>query len=332
MNTEEQSFLESRRIRFENRAINTRKYVDNDRKDLLDSFWVRLKDRVKEWNHELDRIATREVSSLDGSVTETKRLPLQDENEKRQVQLELLKLSKYLKTLRKHCLTTTTSLSSSSSVDPRSVEGFAQRQTSSLLMESDVMAIIVPDEMPLTDVRLLHKEFTICQAKLDKIYDEILPKGKFVFKRYREAIEKQQQEQKIQNLKDNAVEIVGKNEGATTDATNKETLAHAEAESRQREEEDKERGILRGYRNTSVVVQSNGRIETKSISPEFYDVTNIEESDVNCSSDQSGVQVQTKSTEVMSTSSSLILKDIQNCTIELYVFISFDYFRLLDFS
>lgn len=84
-----------------------------------------------------------------------------------------LDLQQELQALRHYCLksmTTTTTNTTSSSF--------------SLSMDD----LIVPDELPLADWRLLHEEFTNCTILLETIQNQQFPKSKFVFLRYRQEV------------------------------------------------------------------------------------------------------------------------------------------------
>jgi hypothetical protein len=45
-------------------------------------------------------------------------------------------------------------------------------------------------ELPVADLRLLHAEFTKCSTTWETIKEHLIPKGKFVFRRYREEVGK----------------------------------------------------------------------------------------------------------------------------------------------
>ena len=45
----------------------------------------------------------------------------------------------------------------------------------------------LPEDLPLSDVRLLHRQLTECQNDYETIRRELLPNPKFVFRRYRQA-------------------------------------------------------------------------------------------------------------------------------------------------
>mgnify|MGYP003487476120 FL=1 len=45
----------------------------------------------------------------------------------------------------------------------------------------------LPEDLPLSDVRLLHRQLTECQNDYETLRRELLPKPKFVFRRYRHA-------------------------------------------------------------------------------------------------------------------------------------------------
>jgi hypothetical protein len=56
----------------------------------------------------------------------------------------------------------------------------------------------IPEDFPLTDLRLLHTEFSNCAAQLETTRNALFPKAKFVFHRYRQAKLKQQKHKQNQ--------------------------------------------------------------------------------------------------------------------------------------
>jgi hypothetical protein len=155
----ESQFLESRRTRAESLRQHT---VRRHRTDDLNVFHVAVKTQLSAWNDSLDALC----SVHDAAVI--------SESDKRIVHLEICRLQERLKRLQKHSLST----------------------SRGEIQNGEVLELLptLPDELPLTDLRLLHTEFTNCQRSLDKVRQKLLPEGKFVFRRYREALRKQEAE------------------------------------------------------------------------------------------------------------------------------------------
>lgn len=152
-------FLESRREREENRAqrhLRSQK-IQEKRQRALDS----LKERVKEWTHELEQIASSATAS--------------SEEEKRILRMLFVKHDDKLKLLRKECLSTDSLESLLQILDYSYVSGASSD-------DGD-------DNLTVSDFGIFHTHFSECQSRLDRCRKETLPRGKFVFKRYRQALE-----------------------------------------------------------------------------------------------------------------------------------------------
>ncbi|GKY92561.1 hypothetical protein MPSEU_000226300 [Mayamaea pseudoterrestris] len=154
----ENKFLISSRARSEQlkeKHDHLRQSAD-DRND----FWLALRSYLSDWNDRLDRI-DKEYGDKCNSLSE---------NDKQLIQLDLTKLKDELTELKKHCL------SSRSIFDHSANERQQQLPTP-------------PESLSFGDLRLLHEELQKRQKKLDIIKLRILPKEKFVFQRYRKAVE-----------------------------------------------------------------------------------------------------------------------------------------------
>jgi len=77
---------------------------------------------------------------------------------------------------------------------PYSAESVAPVRFSADLTKDMDMATL----LPISDIRILHLEFSKQQDKLDQIKAKLLPKGKFIFRRYREALQRQEEAAKQQ--------------------------------------------------------------------------------------------------------------------------------------
>jgi len=155
----ESKFLESQKARTDHLRQNAKR---NRKEDALNTFWSSLKSYLSSWDNRLEQLS------------EAHAVAATTEEEKRTVHLEICELQEELKQLRKGCLST-------------SYQTLDQNDATAKQLPTP------PDELPLTDIRLLHNEFTNSQAKLDQVRQKVLPRGKFVFRRYREALRKQEQ-------------------------------------------------------------------------------------------------------------------------------------------
>ncbi|GAX19294.1 hypothetical protein FisN_4Lh130 [Fistulifera solaris] len=157
-------FLKSRREREESRTqrhLRTQK-IQEKRQLALEL----LKERLKEWNSELDHIVgTASTSS---------------EEEKRILRIRFATHDDRLTLLRKECLSTDSLSSLLQVLDHHSdnIDGCLHDEDESLT---------VPD------FGFFHSQFSACQSRLDRCRKEKLPRGKFIFKRYRQALENSDQ-------------------------------------------------------------------------------------------------------------------------------------------
>lgn len=151
-------FLESRREREDNR---TQRHLRNQkiqekRQRAIES----LKERLKDWTCELEQIAS--------SVT------LLSEEDKRNLRMRFVNHDDKLKLLRKECLSTDSLASLLQVLD----HSYATESSDD---EDENLTVI--------DFGIFHSQFSECQSRLDRCRKEKLPRGKFIFKRYRQALE-----------------------------------------------------------------------------------------------------------------------------------------------
>lgn len=154
-------FLESRREREENRTkrhLRSQKTQEKRQRAL-----EILKAQLKEWSGELEDIV-KEAST-------------KSEDGKRKLRMRFAKHDDNLKQLRKECLSTD-SLSSLLHI-------LGQSSMNDISSDDDQEDEIVT----VSDFGILHSQFSECQSRLDRCRKETLPRGKFLFKRYRQALE-----------------------------------------------------------------------------------------------------------------------------------------------
>jgi len=172
MSEKEAQFLASQRARTEER-LRRRGERDRARTEALLEFWAEVRSALSEWRAKLEQLLAtkgRNGEGDDGPVSES---------EKRRIHLQLDELKQQLWSLRKSCLSS--SSSSSAGENPASVAA----------IQNSVP--LAPDDLPMSDLRILHEEFAKHQSLLDGARKTLLPKGKFVFARYRKAWQEQQE-------------------------------------------------------------------------------------------------------------------------------------------
>jgi hypothetical protein len=150
----EASFLQSR----QSRSRPSRK-ISQDRRN---AFWESARTFLVGWYKRLDALA----------------MPV-SETDKRNVQMSLRQLMEEFEMLRNVCLTSNNCDSASSS--STTLEDVVPVDAASLIMPP-------PDDLPYGDLRMLHEELQKNREKFDAVKQRLLPKGKFVFKRYRQAM------------------------------------------------------------------------------------------------------------------------------------------------
>lgn len=242
-NINETSFLESQRARTENLGGHRREKTER-----LHAFWASLKKYLSAWNERLQELDTGQASPLS----------LTDEADKRRVHLKLSELADELKELRKTCLSSTTTPTAIVVQATENINAASRAQR-------ELLSMIVPppaDELPATDLRLLHRDFSQCQTNLDACRNRLLPKGKFVFGRYRQAL---LQKQVAAALLEGHETTTHKRRG-TTSACGPDTCSPAATDSvaRMKEAVENLKTTLQDLVNVRAVVHADGRVEITS--------------------------------------------------------------------
>jgi hypothetical protein len=147
----EARFLQSQKNRTE---YLHEKFTRHRRAEEINVFAKSVKHSLSRWNSQLE------------DLTEKYPIAASSEADKRAASIEIRKLQESLRRLRKHCLSTVDLINTH---------------------EETIDLPALPEELPLADIRLLHTEFTNHERQLDLVHKQILPKGKFLFRRYREA-------------------------------------------------------------------------------------------------------------------------------------------------
>ena len=127
-------------------------------------------------------------------------------------------------------------------------------------------------ELPISDIRLLHKEFTMRATRLNQDREELCPSTKFVFQRYRAAMKEQNSQ------------IMVEETPKLTHATIRPMILT-------------NRNAIHDLHDVAIVEESNGRVRIQSDSGKVSvcDTTNEK------------------------SSSSIILQNLRNCRVQMYV-------------
>jgi len=286
----EASFLAAREARSLHRAPAARR----EEKDRLNEFWASLKEYTKDWN---DRLATLAASD-----------PPTTESEKRRLQEQFTELAQQLHSVRKLCLSVSSGAGSSAAEE----ESQHHHHVAADAVNSFVPPRPPEEGLSVADVRLLHRELTQCQEVWDKTKSMLLPKGKFVFRRYREAV--RQREETKKNATDNSGESdhcrnpdtsTSVDDAASAQAKTSPTTFQQKSEPSTSEERDTERGTLKDLDHAEILVDVNGRVELLLQNKE----------------DGTTVAAEAPTLVSMghhaSSSSTLILRNLQSCTVRL---------------
>ena len=251
----------------------------------LYKFWSVVRKKLSYWQQNLDRLV------FDHNNNENQQPKEEDESSSSSTdndatadvrqRLEDLKQELYL--LRKYCLSTSTSNNENDDCKNHvrtwtDEEGQSERWN-------------VPDFIPASDLRLLHIEFTNCATKFDTVYEQIIPKEKFTFKKYRQELARR----KALGLPLNVV---------TTGNPNSRNTSAKPPKQRQ----DKANllgtgGLLENLVNVSVIVDKHGNVSIPFDNK--GDIVNDDENDTN-----------SRSTKII-TAESLVLRNLQNCSVRM---------------
>lgn len=172
MSNRERQFLASRQARFEERKLQQEK--KDRKKAFTNAFWIKLRELLEAWRKELEAIGSEGSLSLASNQVEEGK-PTRSEEDLRAIQIQICTLEDRLSELRDTCLT-----------DPDFVPRGEERDTND---NNGVEAMPVIEWMSVNDMSLLHTEFSNCLTSLRERRENLLPKGKFVFRRYRAALE-----------------------------------------------------------------------------------------------------------------------------------------------
>ena len=174
----EARFLEARAARY-HQSTTSNATATNRKVDDLHKFWSRFRSEATLWKDQLQQLQLkRNNSSEEHSLTLAS-------DQRVHLRVVLAQLQSDLLSLRKHCLSSTnTAASTSTSITNNNSVEYEDWE--------------IPEDFPVTDLRLLHTEFSNCAAQLETTRNALFPKAKFVFHRYRQAKLKQQKHKQNQ--------------------------------------------------------------------------------------------------------------------------------------
>lgn len=147
-------FLRNQRNRVETISNKSGKTSSSRKRRELHS--AAFRQELTEWKNELAQKLYKKVESL-------------TEEDKRKLKEEFWHLKDILETIRKKYLSTTT-------------ESYTAEEEEALVDDFSI---------PLSDLKYFHDEISSCQIQLQQRMKEALPKGKFIFRRYRQAMKEQ---------------------------------------------------------------------------------------------------------------------------------------------
>ena len=280
-NMAEASFLAAREARNSRRpesASRNRK----EKQEGLHDFWSSIHSFLKDWNDRLTNLA----STVEGAeqTTDTK-----SENEKRQLKEGITRLAMEIQIVRKICLST------AAEATAFQIDHIDDSDS------SKIIGMIAPPpegDLPLPDARLLHRELTECQTKLDQAKSRLLPKGKFVFRRYREAVRKREEKRLQEMLGD---DIASGPTGPGADAAIIFEEDHENSVAKQPSQNiflGTELRTLQNLEGMDIVVDSSGRTQLKKRTCEAS-------------------RVETETFTFPSNTSNISLRNLRNCIVSL---------------
>lgn len=236
-NIQEERFLQSRLAR--QKKKNDRDAGDSNKSsktDSLHAFWNVLRRKLKRWQERL--AAVEEECNRNDDKKDSKN------HQDARTELERLRLQ--LNQWRKYCLSnniaSTTDIASHGDEDGELLE-------------------ILPEDLPVSDLRLLHTEFTKYSSMWDDVHDRLFPKGKFVFRRYREELARRKIQQedlaKTHKLKNRP-----QDRASNTEQTSRHPI---------RGFGNKNDAILENISSLDIIVSATGSVSTTIHTPDEQD-------------------------------------------------------------
>jgi len=261
------------------------------RKEERNAFWDSVKTFFRQWTQRLEALnALNDNEQPNQQQLET---PM-NEQQKRIIQMKLTQLKDELQLFRKHCLST------SSFEDDLSVRQHQQQlgEKSSEVARDDLTTSTVvtpPPHLPLSEIRILHQEFAKYQQRFEQVKHTLLPKGKFVFSRYRQAMALQttQQKQGDSTLIREALQTALQSQTYKTQEEQLPTIATT--------------SCLQALSHATIIIHENGSVHVHK-----------SQSESSTSNDDAVTPCVNNTDEPVDHALPITIRDLHHCTITLY--------------
>jgi hypothetical protein len=171
----------------------------------------------------------------------------------------------------------------------------------------------VPESLPVADLRLLHSECTKYSQKLEAYKERLLPKGKFVFQRYREAEAKRRNDAqgRVPLLLSEASSSSFAKKATDDSDTSIQSKSTAARSSRSNHQEYHVGGILENISNANITVSSDGSVHVVAV---VVEQAPTPERDASLSA-----LTDDDDTVLFISSSFLLIRNLHHCTLDMYV-------------
>jgi hypothetical protein len=321
-NPQEDQFLKSRLARFNDNQhhhhTTTRK---NNKRDALHAFWTILRRKLRHWNERLVTIEeTYQINTNKNNNNNNNNTTKSNKNNNKQDGLDALeRLRLELEQWRKHCMSMSTTTSTTATAVSTIINDVDSGDNNKKEDRDDEW--LVPDELSLMDLKLLHGEFTKCSDQWETVRDRLFPKGKFIFRRYREALARR-------NIRQDDF-------AALEQTTQKERLQrHSQLETRHNDynhtkgvQSSSSTGtggsaVLENLSHVSVVIDINGKVQATTTQPTTNATFQVDKCtnattivDDNNTTSSSGAWKAAKTSLPQISTSSLLIRSLQHCRV-----------------
>ena len=316
-NLQEERFLQSRLARRQNQNKKKKNGQhdgddDNDnyrqsKTDTLHAFWNVLRQKLKQWQEKLVAVEQEEYKKGENN---NKKKNHQD------ARTELERLRFELNQWRKYCL------SNNIAATTADIAALGNSDDEELLLK------ILPEDLPVSDLRLLHTEFTKYSSLWEDVHDRLFPKGKFIFRRYREELARQQIQQEEDLLAANNAQ---KLKNQTTIQPQKDRTS---SNITQQQTSSRRRHPIRGFGNNNtdailenvsyhdIIVSATGSVSTTIHTPPSNEDEDDDEAAAATSQLIDDKEVDTSTTiagtatiPLILSSTSLLIRNLQHCSL-----------------
>ena len=290
-NPQERLFLESRLERTNDKdrmeAVATR----NKKREAIHAFWATLRRRLTNWEQRL--ISLEKEFEANNEMAN----PKSDSDNKRQKVRDGLEWLRYdLDQWRRQCLSMSNSM-----------PNFIRHGRTEAPEEGGEEVWNVPEDIPTTDLKLLHSEFTKYNARLEATQDRLFPKGKFVFRRYREALARRNIQQE---------DMAKQQQQLQGEKGNPRNADSSKKSSKNSTRDPRGAAVLEHLKNSNLVITKDGTVQRILASPE--DDSQISQQSLK-RQDAGGDrdQITTANVEQLCQLSlpSILIRNLQHCTL-----------------